>query len=413
MLKTDTNELCALRALFFGMALLGASGAKAEPATLPRPGFLQSQPAALELNWTPLRMPTGEKAALLGASYMVAMNDDWGVGPSFYGAAKGDFGGIFTVGFTAQRRWFLGGNMHAAASLYAGAGGGLSSDKVRFGGGLMLRPEISLRTELGHWYTGVSLAHTQFPTGNVRGTSLGLVLGYSDGFFSYAPGDAERRVSSSRRTGMGFDEIVPTVGSYSPRSGSRNRSGQPQRRMGKAGGALRQYISDGAWWGVEAAGAAQGGADGYMEVLVGLGQDYGLGSPNLRAGWQVAAGLGGGGNVDTGNGWLVKAGPTLRWKTPWGPSLQFDAGLSGSLTGQFKTTYARFGLGIPLDDATTAFGAPNSAPGVVRTQSVYASLQHLNKVRFKDGRTEGVGHIAMVLTRDLIALGYAFGSVNR
>ena len=109
-------------------------------APLARPGFLQAQPAAIELNWTPLKMPTQERIALLGANYLVAMNEDWGIGPGFYGSAKGNFGGIFTVGFTAQRRWRLGPDLHAAASLYAGAGGGLSSDKVRFCGGLMLRP---------------------------------------------------------------------------------------------------------------------------------------------------------------------------------------------------------------------------------------------------------------------------------
>ena len=379
-----------------------SSEAGAEPV-LPRPGFLQAQPAAIELNWTPLKLPTQERIALLGASYLVAMNEDWGIGPSFYGAAKGNFGGIFTVGFTAQRRWRLGSDLHAAASLYAGAGGGLSSDKVRFGGGLMLRPELSLRREFGNWYGGVALAHTDFPNGrgNVRDTTLGFVLGYSDGFVSYAPTDSGRRVETLRRSGLGFDEISLSGGVYSPRSGAKNRGGAPAKRMGKAGAVLRQYVTEGAWWGIEAAGAAQGGADGYMEVLATLGQDYGLGSKNFRAGWHVATGLGGGGDIDSGNGWLVKGGPTLRWKTPWGPSLHLDAGVMGSLTGSFKSTYARLSLGLPLDQGAGSFGQPNDAPGVLRTQTVYASLQHLNKVKFKDGRQENVGHLAMVMTRDL------------
>jgi hypothetical protein len=389
-------------ALFYAIALLapGLVWAQAEPQ-LPRPGFLQAQPAAFEANWTPLKLPTDERIALLGISYMVAMNEDWGVGPSFYGSAKGDYGGIFTVGFTAQRRWRLGNFWHAAASMYAGAGGGLSSDRVNFGGGLMLRPELSLRAESGNWYAGVSLAHTSFPSGNVKDNSLGLVLGYSDGFLSYAPTDAGRPVHTSRRSGLGIDEVLLNGGIYKPRKGARTRGGAPARNIGKAGAALRQYVNEGAWWGMEAAGAASGGADGYMEVLMGLGQDYGLGSPNFRVGWHGALGLGGGGDVDTGNGWLVKAGPTLRWKTPWGPSLHLDGGVMGSLTGSFKSTYARLSLGLPLDKATGIYGQPNDAGGVVRTQSVYASLQHLPKVRFKDGREDSVGHLAMVLTRDL------------
>lgn len=383
------------------LLVLGAAAQAQADTTLARPGFLQAQPAAFEANWTPLRMPTGERVALLGASYMVAMNEDWGVGPSFYGAAKGNFGGLFTVGFTGQRRWRLGPHLHAAASLYAGAGGGLSSDQVRYGGGLMLRPELSLRSEWGAWYGGIALAHTRFPSGNVRGSSLGLVLGYSDGFLSYAPRDAGRPVKSSRRSGLGVDEIALTVGSYQPRKSARSRSGQPARRIGKAGAALRQYVTEGAWWGLEAAGAASGGADGYMEVLATLGEDYGLGSPRLRAGWHVAAGLGGGGDVDTGNGWLVKAGPTLRWKTPWGPSLHLDAGLMGSVTGSFRSSYARLSLGLPLDEGFGRGWGLDDNSGQVRLQTVYASLMHLPKVRFKNGRKEDVGHLAMVMSRDL------------
>jgi hypothetical protein len=394
------------------LPLLLLSGAvqaqqQSSDATLPRPGFLQAQPAAFEASWTPLKLPTGERIALLGASYMVAMNEDWGVGPSFYGSAKGNYGGIFTVGFNVQRRWRLSGNTHLAAGLYAGAGGGLSSDKVRFGGGLMLRPELSLRTEHGNWYSGVGLAHTAFPNGrgNVQDSAISFVLGYSDGFLSYAPRDAGRQVQGHRRSGLGLDEVALSVGSYKPRAGARSRSGAPARRIGKAGAVLRQYVTEGAWWGLEAAGAASGGADGYMEVLAALGQDYALGGErgrsSWRAGWHVATGLGGGGDVDTGNGWLVKGGPTLRWKTPWGPSLHLDAGVMGSLTGSFKSTYARFSLGLPLDQAAGLFGQPNEAAGVVRTQTVYASLSRLTEVKFKDGREESVGQLGMVLTRDL------------
>jgi len=407
MSKIDLSLACrAAGALTLSLLYTTAQAQRVEQraeaaAALPLPAFLQAQPAAFEANWTPLRMPTQDRIALLGASYLVAMNEDWGVGPSFYGAAQGNYGGIFTVGFTAQRRGRLSPNLHWAASLYAGAGGGLSSDQVRFGGGLMLRPELSLRAEAGNWYYGVSAAHTRFPSGNVKGSSVGLVLGYSDGFMSYAPRDAGRRASSYKRSGLGFDEIALSVGRYKPHSSARNRSGTPSASMGKAGAVLRQYVTDGAWWGLEAAGAASGGADGYMEVLGTLGEDFALGSPRLRGGWHVAAGLGGGGDVDTGNGWLVKAGPTLRWKSPWGPSLHLDAGVMGAATGKFKSTFARFSLALPLDEAIGREGPFSEREGLVQTQAVYASLQHLPKVRFKNGREESVGHLAMVLTRDL------------
>ena len=148
----------------------------------------ETRPAAIEANWTPLRLPTGKRIALLGGSYLMAIDEDWGFGPSVYGAAKGNYGGVFTVGLTAQRRWRLGQNTHLAASLYAGAGGGLSSSEVRFGGGLMLRPELSLRTEAGAWYSGVALSHVSFPSGNVKGSSIGFVLGRAASAGAYTGG---------------------------------------------------------------------------------------------------------------------------------------------------------------------------------------------------------------------------------
>ena len=400
MFKPTSTSLAA--AGFF-LALNAAAQTPAGGAATPMARIAESRPAAIESNWTPLRLPTVERIALLGGSYLMAINEEWGFGPSVYGAAKGNYGGLFTVGLTAQRRWRLGQNTHLAAGLYAGAGGGLSSSQVRFGGGLMLRPELSIRTEMGPWYAGVSLNHVRFPSGNVHGNSVGFVLGRSGSFAGFSPLDAGRPGLASQRTGLGFDEIAVQAGFYKPRSSTRNRSGVASTaRMGKAGADLRHYIAEGSWWGVEASGAAQGGADGFMEVLANAGQDWALGHPSLRVGGQLALGLGGGGNVDTGSGWLLRAGPTLRWQTPWGPSLRLDAGLARATAGNFKASFVRLGLSMPLDRGPRfgAFGL-DDVPCTVRTQQLFTSIQHLPKVRFKDGRKEAVTHLGLMMTREL------------
>ncbi|MFN3304188.1 MAG: hypothetical protein ACK44A_10755 [Roseateles sp.] len=359
------------------------------------------RPATVEASWTRMRMPDGGRTAFASLSYLMAYDDDWGFGPGFYGTAKGNYGGIFTVGFTGQRRWRLSGNTHLAASLYVGAGGGLSSEKMRFGGGLMLRPELSLRTELGPWYTGVGIAQIRFPSGNVKsGVGLALTLGRAMDFASFSPSDAGKPARAGRRSGLGFDEIALTGGLEKPRASSRSRSGQPYvGRVGKAGGELRQYIADGSWWGVEAAGAAKGGVDGYMEVLGQIGQDWALfGTPRLRVGGQLGAGLGGGGDVDTGNGWLLRAGPTLRWITPWGPSLRLDAGFTHAPSGAYSAPFLRAVLAMPLDRTPTLIG--DDPGGTVRVQTLGASVMHLPRVRFKNRPNESVTHLAVSMSRE-------------
>ncbi|MCV2357042.1 hypothetical protein LNV09_23105 [Paucibacter sp. B2R-40] len=374
--------------------------AQTSSTELVRPGSVR--PATVESSWTPVRLPNGDRIALLSLSYLMAVDEDWGFGPSVYGAAKGNYGGLFTMGFTGQRRWRLSSSTHLAAGLYAGAGGGVGSDQVRFGGGLMLRPELSLRVESGSWYGGAALAHVRFPSGNVSDTSLGLVLGRASDFVSFAPSDAGKPGRTSQRTGLGFDEIALQGGFAYPRAGTRDRSGKPNTgRIGFAGADLRQYIADGSWWGVEAAGAAQGGVDGYMEVLATAGQDWPLFGPKLRLGGQLGLGLAGGGNVDTGNGWLLRAGPTLRWISPWGATVRLDGGFSYAPDGQFSTRFVRLGLALPLDQTPSISSSLEQQSGIVRTQQMFASYQYLPKVRFKDGSEDAIGQIAFVMTREL------------
>jgi hypothetical protein len=379
--------------------------AQATPDDTPFARIADLHPAAMEANWSPVKMPDGHKAAFASLSYLMAVDEDWGFGPGVYGAAKGNYGGIVTAGFTGQRRWRLGPRTHLAASLYVGAGGGLSSAQLRFGGGLMLRPELSLRTEEGPWYTGIGIGQIRFPSGNVHSASITFSVGRALGFASFSPSDSGLPGRLSTRTGLGFDEIGLNAGYYRPRSSTTDRSGVPAtRRMGRAGADLRQYVADGSWWGVEAAGAAQGGADGYMEVLGLIGQDWALGSPHLRVGGQLAAGLGGGGNVDTGNGWLLRAGPTLRWISPWGPALRLDVGMSKAPSGHFGATLTRLTLAMPLDRTPNpASWEPNDPreTGTVRVQQLGASWQQVAHVNFKDGTRRSVGMLGVNMTREL------------
>lgn len=395
-----SSRLAPARPLLLCSALMGAGLGAAhaeEPVTA-----TDSRPAAFELNWTPTTMPTGEKTAFLGAHYMVALNEDWGLGPAAYGTAQGNYGGLFTVGFNVQRRFRILRDWHAAAGLYAGAGGGVSSPQVRPGGGFMLRPELSLRGEFGQWYAGVGVAQIRFPSGNIKDTHWTVMVGRMDRFLSFSPGDSGRSGRAGDRTGMGFDEIALSAGLEKPRGKSRTRDGVAvSNRKGKAGADLRQYFGDGSsWWGLEASGAASGGSDGYMEILANAGQDWGLFSQRLRVGGQLSAGLGGGGNLDTGNGWLVRAGPTLRWITPWGPTLRLDASYMRAPWGNYESLAVRGSLALPLEKASRMLNSPPLESGTIRQQVWYASMPRFKEFIFKDGSRDAVTGLGIGMTRD-------------
>ncbi|MBV8604973.1 MAG: hypothetical protein JO224_09845 [Pelomonas sp.] len=361
-----------------------------------------AQPAAIELSRTTGRMPDGSRVEMLGLSYYVAVNDAWGVGVSGYGADGGHFGGLINWGVSVQRRWRLGPHSHVAAGLYAGAGGGRGGGAVNYGGGLMLRPELSIRTELDSGvYTGIGVAELLYPSGNVRGRpSLTLVIGRSTNFAAFAPTDEGRTGHTGGRTGIGVDEVMLFAGVYAPRASSRDLSGQPLGHKPVLGADLRQYIAEGSWWGVDAA-AAGGGAAGYMDVIAKLGQDWPLFTPRLRLGGELGAGVGGGGGVNTGDGLLLRAGPTLRWIGPGGVSLHLGAGFMKAPSGQFSTAYARAGLSVPLDHVFDYTGQANSDEGEVRRQQIFAGFEHLPTMRRKDGTKIEASDLMIVVTRDL------------
>jgi hypothetical protein len=373
-----------------------------------------TRPATVEVSYTPQAMPDGGRSAWLGTSWLVAVDDNWGVGPTMLATAKGDYGGIFVFAATAQRRWRLGANTHLATSLTLGAGGGLSTAQLRFGGGFMVRPEIALRQEFGPWYLSGGVAHTRFPTGNVKGTQWTVGVGRMDDFRAFRPSDAGRTGRTFARGGVGFDEIALSGGFYSPTGNSAKRDGIAlNQRLGRAGADARQYVAPDMWWGIEGAGAAKGGIDGYMEALVNGGRDWVLGHPNLRLGLQAGLGLGGGGGVDTGSGWLLRAGPTLRWITPWGPSLRLDANRTHAVDGRFSANETRLSLVLPLEGRRSVDGnGTDREDGTVVVQTLAAGVHHLSNVRFKDGSREGVTNAVLSLSRELTPTFYGTAQAN-
>ena len=356
---------------------------------------LASLPITTSLGFETLRLAQGEHLGLVGSSLLFDIGSDWAVGPAVYGAASGRRGGLFVGGIELQRRWRLADGLSLATDLFAGGGGGAAAP---VGGGLMLRPAVTLWKDLGPALQGgLSWSSVRFPSGQIASQQVGLVLAWHDEFAYFPHTDAGSNLGAApgTSTGLGFDRIAATATSYRLTDGS-------ARHIGLAGArAERRSRADGLAWGIEAAAAAKGDAAGYMEFL-GTGAYSVAPLPSVLPSWQVGvrvgAGLAGGGAVPTGGGVIGKAAATMAWSPAPGWTLGGEFGALRGMRSALRAREAQVWLGIDLEPG---FDGRGDAPGtVVRTEWV-GTLQHHVRAERRDGTRQSLDTIGLKLNRYL------------
>lgn len=372
-----------------------------------------SQPPAVPSNQVPLSMTLGfervalpgdEHMGLVGASVLFDIGAQWWAGPAVYGAASGERGGLFVGGIELQRRWSVAERMQLVTGLYAGGGGGAAAP---VGGGLMLRPALSLLREFGPLQAGVSWSHVRFPSGRIDSSQLGLVLAWDGSFGSVDPALAGQRVRAPDRSGLGFDRVVGTLTRYHMRDGS-------GRNIGLVGTRMEQRVGyGGAHWGLEAAAAAQGNAAGYMELLGSAGHDWALwsdGSSAPRVGVRVALGLGGGGAVPTGGGVIGKAALTLAAEPTPGWRIGAEQGVLRGTRSRMRASTTQLWVSADLEPARPLGWRSRSGP-VVRTEWS-GTVQSMLRARRNDGSRRALETVGLKLNRYVAPWFYVSGQAH-
>ncbi|MBL4750136.1 MAG: hypothetical protein JKX71_06055 [Amylibacter sp.] len=221
-------------------------------------------------------------------------------GQTLYSAAAGDAGGLFIGGFELMKRVPLGRGMALEFGGFIGGGGGAG---LVAGDGLMTRGHVTLRKHLfgnvagtlGFSYIDISGSPVSTPAFN-----FGLTR---DTDFAFAPGHVSDGVSSGRVVWA----IKPLIKQFYPQNNLR-RNGTPLGTMTLMGFEASFAASPNAVTEtfIQATGAAAGDGEGYADIQVGY--RWKTSASGLRAFAEVATGFAGGGDVDTGGGFIVSAG---------------------------------------------------------------------------------------------------------
>ena len=264
-------------------------------------------PAWVKVSGESVAMPQpGERLGLLGITLGIGGGQGPYLAPSLYGAVRGRRGGLLALGFEGGWRQRLNDALSIQGGLFLGGGGGGGAP---VGSGLMTRVHLGLGWEVdARTQLGAAWSEVRWPGGEIRGRQAALSLERRFRTFHGAPETSGSPVSWD----LSAQAFQATFQSYRQRGGlPRTTPGlRMNRSVGLAGVAWTRSAGSRGFLQAETSAAAQGEAAGYMEVLAGGGLSVPLGG-RLEARVALTAGSGGGGGLDTGGGFLLKAGAEL------------------------------------------------------------------------------------------------------
>jgi hypothetical protein len=180
--------------------------------------------------------------------------------------------------------------------------------------------------------------------------------------------------------------VVAVAGVYRPSRSSTRVSGTPmERKVGYVGARFEREFSPGLLAGLEANGAASGGAGGYAEYLGTLAAETQLQGGRFTTGARLGLGMSGGGDVSTGGGFLAKAAVYGSVRLAPSISLGVEGGLARAPDGRFKASFGAVNLNWQIDS-----GKPSRANAAGGAQEPATRMEWVAGVeRYQAARRDG------------------------
>ena len=309
------------------------------PALAAQTPELKRLPMEARLSWQTLGMPTpGERMGLMGLEFLREHKHGFAWGLGGYGALTGTRGGFITVGVSGAWRPALTDHLSLDLGAYCGGGG---AGRAAVGGGWMLEGHAGLNVKMEAWRLGAAYERIRFPNGDIDGSQWRLSVGRSFEM-KRAPSAGPFSIE-----GIGWRELEMafTYAHYRPDRGLRT-DGLPERGVDLVGLHSTLALNDHVFSSLELAGAHGGGADGYMEGLLGLGWRWSIdGSDRWRLLARLAGGPAGGGRLDVGGGMAWKAALGLEARLGQSTVLSLEGGRFIAPGGTYRADIVQVGLG--------------------------------------------------------------------
>ena len=239
------------------------------------------------------KMPNGIKPmGVLGVRGLADFNNWFYGGVGLYSSVAGEKGGYFALALEGGVQHHLFSQFKWDVGARVGGGGGHS---VPVGGGLFYEPYAGLQYDFGKLYAEIYYSYIDFVDGQISSDQFGLMMGCAFNAISFSAGNHDSQ-----------NYIAALSKIYFFNNGVLNLANQAMNaHMEMLGAEFGHFISKRFFLFFNFSGAFHGNENGYADELLGIGYQFPLfHSPYFSGSIKMAAGSGGGGNVNTGGGFL-------------------------------------------------------------------------------------------------------------
>lgn len=337
-------------------------------------------PLRAKVSFENVAMPfPGEVMGLTGLNLLRDFSNGAYLGITSYGSLTGERGGFITAGVSAGWRAPLSERITLDLGGHAGGGG---AGRAAVGGGMMLRAHAGFDVQAAGLRWGLEYAKTRFPNGDIDSSAWSLSVALP--FRTWVAPETIRSwpIANLPGAGLGHASLALTAQRYTPMENVKLLNGPLDREpVDLVGLLVTADLNRWSFLALDMAAAGRGKADGYMEILVGLGARVNLtAGGGLRAYGRIGVGPAGGGNLDVGGGTAFRAAVGLEARTGGGFLLGAEAGALTTPGASFRVNTLQLKVGRhftylrPGGEALPATAALESKPwglrlGVLRLQA--------------------------------------------
>jgi hypothetical protein len=299
-----------------------------------------SQQVTYQLSYTQLQMPQGVKPlGILGLHGHVNLTPNWYAGLGFYGGVKGESGGYFAMSLDGGYQHKITGPLWVNIGANIGAGGGRHT---AVGGGLYVQPHAGLSWHFKRFNLGANYNWLKFTDGQIESSQIGLTLSVPTEQIIAPFSDAGSSINVTPHT-----SYMALLGqAYVPNKGTRDASGNISDHTTEFVGAeYGRFITPRWFLFANITGAFHGRGNGYANALIGAGFHYPLTTDQrLSLNAKLAAGSGGGGNVNTGGGLILSPMLGLEYQLTGHVALEADGSYLTAPEGDFNNKVVTLAL---------------------------------------------------------------------